>query len=46
MCALLPHARVALVAFANELDRESAAAFGRMTQAILARLDPGSADLF
>jgi CubicO group peptidase (beta-lactamase class C family) len=46
MCALLPHAGVALVAFANELDRESAPAFGRMTQAILTTLDPGSADLF
>jgi serine-type D-Ala-D-Ala carboxypeptidase/endopeptidase len=46
MCALLPHSRIALVAFANELDRASAPAFGRMTRQILTALDPGSSDLF
>lgn len=46
MCALLPHAGAGLVAFANELDRDSMSSFQNMTRQILLALDPGSADLF
>lgn len=46
MCMFLPRSQTGLVAFANQLDRESMEAFHAMTRTILVGLDPGSADLF